>query len=122
VAIAIGTVVVVPLLVAVGKHWVSMWRAWRHARMSKVFITRTEVEVQFAKLAETQAAQHAQNQALLDTIRAEGQQREGRLLGTLESFQVQNREEAKAQSGKIETVSGRVHDVLLMLGDRRGRG
>jgi hypothetical protein len=122
VAIAVGTVVVVPTLVFLGKHWLSMWRAWRHARMSKVFITRTEVEVQFAKLAETQAAQYAQNQALLDTIRAEGQQREGRLLGTLESFHAQNREEAKEQRGKIETVSGRVHDVLLLLGDRRGRG
>lgn len=122
VAIAVGTAVVVPALVAVGRHWVSMWRAWRHARMSKVFITRTEVEVQFAKLAETQAAQYAQNQALLDTIRAEGQQREGRLLGTLESFHAQNREEAKEQRGQIATVSGRVDSVLHMLGDRRGRG
>lgn len=75
--------------------------------------------MQFSTLAKTQAEQHAQNQALLDTIRAEGQQREGRLLGTLESFQQQNRDDAKEQRGQITTVSGRVDSLLHMLGDRR---
>lgn len=121
-AVAIGTAIVVPALVAVGKHWMSMFRAWRHAGLSKVFITRTEVEMQFATLARTQAEQHAQNQALLDAIRKEGQQREGKLLGTLESFQIQNREDAKEQRGQIATVSGRVDSVLHMLGDRRRGG
>jgi hypothetical protein len=119
VAIAVGTVIVVPILRAAGKHWVEMWREWRHKRLSKVFITRTEVEMQFATLARTQAEQHAQNHALLDAIRAEGQQREGRLLGTLESFQQQNRDDAKEHRGQIATVSGRVDDVLKMMGDRR---
>lgn len=122
VAIAVGTAVVVPVLFMVVRHWVSMWKAWRHAGLFKVFITRQEVDVQFATLAKTQAEQHAQNQALLDTIRAEGQQREGRLLGTLETFQKQNREDAQEQRGQIGTVSGRVDDVLKMMGDRRGRG
>lgn len=75
--------------------------------------------MQFATLAKTQAEQHEQHKALLDAIRAEGQQREGRLLGTLESFHQQNREEAKEQRGQITTVSGRVDSLLHMLGDRR---
>jgi hypothetical protein len=112
VAIAVGTVVVVPALVAVGKHWLSMWRAWRHSRLSRHFITRTEVEMQFAQLAETQAKQHAQNHALLGEIRSEGQQREVRLVGTLETFQNQNREDAREQRKRVD-------DVLRMLGDRR---
>lgn len=78
--------------------------------------------MQFAKLAQTQAEQHAQNRALLDAIRAEGQQREGRLVGTLESFQQQNRDDAKEQRGQISIVSGRVDSVLHMLGDRRRGG
>lgn len=112
VAIAVGTVVVVPALVAAGKHWLSIWRTWRRSRLSKHFITRTEVEMQFATLARTQAEQHAQNHALLDQIRAEGQQREIRLVGTLESFQNQNREDAREQRKRVD-------DVLRMLGDRR---
>lgn len=68
--------------------------------------------MQFATLAKTQAEQHAQNQALLDQIRAEGQQREVRLVGTLESFQHQNREDAREQRKRVD-------DVLRMLGDRR---
>jgi len=68
--------------------------------------------MQFATLAKTQDTQHTQNHALLDQIRADGQQREVRLVGMLEAFQQQNREDAREQRKRVD-------DVLRMLGDRR---
>jgi hypothetical protein len=83
VGIAIASLIVVPALVAICKHYVGVWREARHARLAKLLVQREEFEMQFSELSETQAKQHAENREMLERIRAEGQERERTLLGAV---------------------------------------
>ena len=122
--IAVGTVIVVPALVGVGKKMVSFYRDSRDKRLAdklQGYISRKEMEVQFEQLQAIQAQQHAENRAFLDTIRSEAIRREERLTTIIQTTSAQTAVDTRELRGEVGKVNSRVDNVLQMLGDRRAR-
>lgn len=111
VAIAIGTVILVPLIKR-------MWGAWQeaqHARLAKVFALREDIEAKFDELQQRQDKQHAENREVLDRIRTEAHQREGKILGSIQAVSNQNRGESARLGTDIATIAQRVDRVFERL-------
>ena len=131
VVIAVGTVIVIPLLVTGWKKLVSYYKAAQDAAMAarlKDYVTREELEVQFDTLTDLQNRQHAENQRFLaenhkflDTIRTEALKREEKLSTLIQQASDQNSKQNERIGGEVHHVNQRVDTVLQMLGDRRQR-
>lgn len=121
IAIFIGSAIVLPAVVALGKRMLQAWRDHRHKILAESFCTRKEVEVQFQTLSEVQAKQHAENQKALDALRMDGKEREGRIAGLFEAMHREVKEEGKELRENVGQVHSRVDSLFGVLQDRRRR-
>lgn len=119
IAIAVGTVIVVPAAVWIGKRIAAAWHAHRVRLLGEVFVTRDEFKRQFEQLGDTQTRQHRENQAALESLRLDGREREGKLSGLIDGMRKETREEARDLNTSVGEVHKRVDSILSMLGNRR---
>lgn len=119
IAIAIGSVVVVPAAVWFGRKLAKAWHDHRVKVLGEIFCTRKEVEVQFDTLNETQARQHRENKALLESLQQDGYAREVKVTTMLDGARRDTRDDTKELRDSVAEVHKRVDSVLSMLGNRR---
>jgi len=119
IGIAVGSVIIVPAAVWIGRRIAAAWHAHRVRLLSEVFVTREEFHRQFQELGTTQARQHSENRATLEQLRMDGKEREGKLTAMLEGIRGEVREDAKDLRDQVGAVHGRVDNVLGLLGNRR---
>ena len=119
VGIAIGTVIIVPTLVWSLRKIAQAWHDHRVKVLREVFVPREDVQRQYSELATTQARQHGENQYALEQLRLEGKEREGRLVGMMDTARKDNRDAVTALSSSIGDVHRRVDSILAILGNRR---
>lgn len=117
IAVAVASLIVIPALVAAGKRLVVMWREARIARLSKLFVLQEDIDVQFDTLHKIQAKQHVENRDFLDTIRSEAQQREGKILASIEAVSNQHREESRRLGTDVARVGTRVDTLFERLAE-----
>lgn len=108
IAIALGTVILVPSVIFVLKHYLRQRRIARHAELCEHFATRDEID-----------KKHQENVALLDAIRSEGLTREGKILASIDALSSRNSQEVNDLRAGVRDVHQRVDTVLQMMGDRR---
>lgn len=108
------SVIVVPSLIALSKHYIDQRRRAKQAALDERYITKEVHDMRFDELAAKQAQQHQENRAFLDTIRTEALTREGKVLGSIEAL-------SREMRGEIGKQSERVDEVLriMITGDRR---
>lgn len=119
IGVAVGTVIVVPAAVWIGKKIAAAWHRHRVELLSDVFVTREEFTRQFEQISDTQARQHGENKALLEALRVEGKDRETKLTTLLDTARKDHRDEARELRDNVGEVHKRVDTVLNMLGNRR---
>lgn len=117
IAVAVASLIVIPALVAAGKRLVVMWREARIARLSRLFVLQEDIDVQFDTLHKIQAKQHVENRDFLDTIRSEAQQREGKILASIEAVSNQHREESRRLGTDVARVGTRVDTLFERLAE-----
>lgn len=117
------SVIVVPTLIAIGKHYIDQRRRVKQAALDERYVTKEVHDMRFEEMAATQAKQHQENRAFLDTIRTEAFAREGKVLGSIEALAAQVRDSEGQMRGEINQQSQRVDEVLriMITGDRRQR-
>lgn len=108
IAVAIASLIIVPALLAIARRLWIAWKEAEHARLVKLFVPREEMDMQFEELTKKQAEQHQENRDFLDTIRTEAQQREGKILGSIEAVSNQNRHESQRLGTDIANLGKRV--------------
>lgn len=115
------SVIVVPTLIAIGKHYFDQRRRAKQAALDERYITKEVHDMRFDEMAATQAQQHQENRDFLETIRSEALLREGKVLGSIEALSSQVREGEREMRGEIGQQSQRVDEVLriMITGDRR---
>lgn len=119
VAIAIGTAVIVPTFVWLLRRAAQAWHDHRVKVLGDVFVAKGDVQRQFSSMNDTQARQHAENQRALESLRLEGKEREGRLVGMIDTGRKDQRDEVRALVSSVGDVHRRVDSILTLLGDRR---
>lgn len=119
IAIAVGTVIVVPAAVWIGRRIAAAWHAHRVRVLGNHFVTHAEFKREFEKLGDTGARQHRENQNALEALRLDGREREGKITGLIDGMRKENREEARDINTSVGEVHKRVDSVLAMLGNRR---
>lgn len=117
------SVIVVPTLIAIGKHYIDQRRRAKQAALDARYVTKEVHDMRFDEMAATQARQHKENRDFLDTIRTEALTREGKVLGSIEALAAQVRESENGMRGEISNQATRVDEVLriMITGDRRQR-
>lgn len=110
IAIAIASLIVIPLMRWVFKDYFDKRAKARMAELAKLFVSHDEIH-----------EKHEENKKLLEAIRHDGKEREGRLTGLINAMSVQNQTFQTQVSQDFRTVNGRVDSVLQMVGDRRRR-
>lgn len=119
IAIAVGSVIVVPAAVWIGRKIAAAWHQHRVRVLGEIFLTRAEFQSQFESLGDTQARQHSENKALLEALRVDGRERETKLTTLLDTARKDHRDEQRELRDNIGEVHKRVDSVLTMLGNRR---
>lgn len=99
------SVVIAPVIRWFWRWVIDSWREAQLARLSKLFVTRKEYEMQFEELTQTQSAQHEENKRLLRSQQEEGMQREGRIVKTV--------------NDSTTTLGKRIDDLFKTFGERR---
>jgi hypothetical protein len=92
--------VVVPLGVAIIRHYLEQRRAAKQAALDLRYVTKSEQEMQFEELAKMQERQHRENKDRLDVLRYEGHEREDRI------------------NERIDAAEGRVSTEIVNLRNR----
>lgn len=117
------SVIVVPTLIAIGKHYIDQRRRAKQAALDERYVTKEVHDMRFEEMAAIQARQHKENRDFLDTIRTEAFAREGKVLGSIEALAAQVRDSEGQMRGEINQQSQRVDEVLriMITGDRRQR-
>lgn len=89
VGIAVASLIVVPFVLHMIKQFRIARREAKAAELAKVlamYVTKTEHDVQFERMEETQARNHRENRDFLDTIRTDAHKREGRILASIHNL------------------------------------
>ncbi len=122
----VASLLIAPTLWKIGAHYVEVWKEAREARLQSAitgklssYVTTEIHDMTFETLQQHQTAMHEQNLKLLDTIRNEAFQREGRIIGSIDSLAKQNRDEVAQVREEVSKVHVRVDRVLELSGDRR---
>lgn len=121
-AIALLSLIVIPLCVALWRHYREAYRAAKKAELTEIlsrYVKREELEMQFSELNRVQQERHQQHAEILQEIREEALQREGRVLGKIDSLRQDSALENRGIRDEVRGVNGRVDNVLQLLGDRR---
>jgi hypothetical protein len=121
-AIAIASVIIVPLLISIGKRIRAHWAEARLAELRAHFATRQQFDdllEQQVKQEHTQAERHQENRDFLDTMRIEALKREERIIATIEKGQDKAHTDLRDMREQVGKVHSRVDNVLEMLGNRR---
>lgn len=128
VLIAIASLIVVPLIVFSAKQVWALWVENRDRRLDAAitaklgdYVTTEALDEKLEMMQRHQDELHRQNTLFLDTIRIEGQRREGMILGALNTAAEERREDMKEIRDTIGEVHRRVDRVLELSGERRGR-
>lgn len=121
VGIAAATLIVVPSIVSIVRHYFKQRALVRRAELLQTFLPRIEHDELLKDLTLTQAQQHQQNVKLFEALRTEGNIREGKILGSLESIAHVAREDSRDLSKRLSSMSVRIDDLMKMSGDRRTR-
>lgn len=122
------SLMIVPLVIWIIKTLWALWEENRKRRLDaaidaklKLYVTTEMLDMKLDDLSAHTDELHKQNQLFLDTIRSEGQRREGMILGALETSASERRQDMAEIRGGIKAVHERVDTILIMSGDRRGR-
>lgn len=121
IGIAAASLIVVPSAVSIVRHYLKQRALVRRAELLQTFLPRVEHDVMLENLTSTQSQQHQQNVKLFEALRTEGNVREGKILGSLESIAHVAREDSRDLSKRLSSMSVRIDDLMKMSGDRRTR-
>lgn len=108
IAIAITSLIVMPIIGIAFRDYLAGRKAKRLAELAAIFAPRDDID-----------KKHQENKALLEAIRLDGKEREGRMVASIEATQVNQRAFEMLMHSQVEKVNGHVMDVLKMLGNRR---
>jgi hypothetical protein len=127
--IALASLMIVPATIWTARTLWSLWEENRNQRLNcaidlklKGYVTSEVLDVKLDALTAHTDELHEQNKLFMDTIRSEGQRREGMILGALEASAKERRQDMTEIRDGLVKVHERVDTILILSGDRRGRG
>lgn len=112
----VGASVIIMLL----RHFNHQRRVARLAELEAHFVRKDEHTQQLEALQLANTKQHNHNAVLLEELRIEAHKREERVLGTIERFGIQQREDLRTVQGELADIGKRVDQVFIHLGPGNG--
>lgn len=118
----LGASIVIPTVLHLGKNYFKAKREAQAAELGRIlagYALKDATSELFEKMEAVQQTRHMENKGLLDTIRKEGNTREGLIRGEIGALADQVRQESRDRGQAVSGIHTQLIDLAKLMGNRR---